>query len=236
MKHALALMILLGLPGVAAASSFVPPQGCVGHLTAQTRDCRVSHYYRCAQDAAGEQWRADLDASGAYFLSRTDYEGRWLESIDLSRQSRQVLGANAADPASFSTLLASGEDHYDFTLEGDEGVTRVVGFDRLTGNTRVIDGVALQETTFEYQELDADGQVLRRARGLEYVHPEWRLYLAGPSQWEGGDGEWLSYDMSPLAFMMPGERGFMSKNPIFECDAVLSRQDLGEAKVLPVSH
>jgi hypothetical protein len=216
-----ALVFLLAAPLDAAAGSFTPPAGCTGWLTVQARACRVSNYYKCTQDAPGDQWRADFDQEGLFFASRIDSEAQWVESIDMSPMVRQTLDSNPEDPASFSELL-TGLDTFAFNLSRDNGEqSRVRGFDRLTGRSIMIDGVTLLETQFEYNETDASGTFLRRSRGNEYVHPDWRLFFAGPSEWDGGDG-FVPLDGSPLQFVFPGEPGFFSTEPLYECDAVLS--------------
>ena len=129
----------------AFAGSFTPPAGCTGFLTVQARACRVSNYYTCTQDAAGDQWRADFDQEGIFFASRVDAEGQWVESLEMNPMVRQTLDPGAEDPASFTELLG-GLDSFAFTLSRDNGERSVVrGFDRLTGKTVIIDGVSLSD-------------------------------------------------------------------------------------------
>ena len=219
----LAALGLSLLAAPALAGSFTPPEGCTAFMTVQSKGCRVSNHYTCEADPAGDQWRADYDQEGVYFMSRIDSEAQWVESIEIDPPSRQTLDANPADPASFSDLLATGNDSYIFGLSKDTGDrTRVRGADRLTGKQVVIDGITLQETEFNFTETDTSGNVLRRSRGNEYIHPEWRLFFSGPSQWDGGDGTYLPIDGSPVQFIFPGEPGFASTQPLFDCDAVMS--------------
>jgi len=216
-----AALMALAMGPAAQAGSFTPPEGCESFLTVQARGCRVSNHYRCTADAPGDQWRADFDQEGMFFLSRIDGEAQWVESYEFNPQSRQTLDANPADPASFTDLLA-GRDDFDFRLGKDTGEqTHVVGHDALTGNTVTIDKVALLQTSFEFTETGADGTVLRRARGREYIHAEFRLFFAGPSEWWDGD-QWLPVDGSPMQFIFPGEPGFGATQPIFECGALMS--------------
>jgi hypothetical protein len=84
----------------------------------------------------------------------------------------------------------------------------------------VIDGVTLQETQFEFAETKTDGSVVK-SRGNEYINADWRLFFAGPSEWNDGSG-YVPMDGSPLQFIFPGEPGFFSTEPLFECDAILS--------------
>lgn len=220
--------VMIGAVPAIAAGTFTPPAGCTGWLTVQARACRVSNYYKCTQDAPGDQWRADFDQDGLFFASRTDSEGQWVESIDMNPMVRQTLDAGSEDPASFSELLG-GLDTFAFSLSRDTGDGSLVrGFDRLTGRTVQIDGVTLTETQFEFSETDASGGSLRRSRGNEYIHPEWRLFFAGPSEWDDGSG-YVPLDGSPVQFIFPGEPGFFATRPLFECDAVLSSYSKGGA-------
>ena len=208
----------------AAAKVFEPPAGCQVFMTVQAKQCRVSNHYRCTADAAGDQWRADFDQDGIFFMSRIDSEAAWVESFDLNPTVRQTLDPNAEDPQSFSELLAQGTDTFAFGLSDDTGErSSVSGYDRLTGKTWVIDGITLLETQFDFTETDLAGNILRQSRGNEYIHPDWRLFFAGPSEWNGGDGNFLPLDGSPVEFIFPGEAGFASTQPIFDCDAVMSQ-------------
>lgn len=218
----LALLGALALPLPAAAKVFEPPQGCTTFMTVQSKACRVSNHYRCEGDIPGDQWRADFDQEGIYFMSRIDRETQWIESYDLNPTVKQTLDPDPADPASFSELLGSGTDTFAFGLSRDNGEeTQVTGFDRLTGKSWVIDGITLQETEYEFTETDLGGTVLRQAKGLEYIHPDWRLFFSGPSEWNGGEGP-LPMDGSPMQFIFPGEPGFGATEPLFDCDPVLS--------------
>lgn len=229
------LAVVLGLAPFAPVSpafagSFKPPAGCEAFLTVQSRGCRVSNHYRCSADAPGDQWRADFDQEGKFFESRIDHETQWLESREINPPVIQTLDPGAADPASFSELLSVGLDTFDFNLSRTDGQdTRVTGFDRLTGRSTVIDNVELQETEFEFTETDPAGTILRQSRGHEYIHPQMRMFFSGVSEWDAGDGTWLPMDGSPRLFINPGEPGFGSTQPIFDCDPVLSLLPLDAA-------
>lgn len=217
----LCLTALTPLPAL-AANQWAAPEGCQVFMTVQSKECRVSNHYRCAGDAPGDQWRADFDQEGIYFQSRINSEAEWVKSYELNPTTKQELRPGALDPASFSDLLATGRDDFIFGLRRDTGEeTDVSGFDRLTGKTWVIDGITLSETEYSYEESDTSGQVLRQSRGFEYIHPEWRLFFSGPSEWWDGT-DWLPVDGSPVAFVFPGEPGFAATEPLSDCDPVLS--------------
>jgi hypothetical protein len=230
-----ALMFALLLAAPASAGNFTPPEGCTAFLTVQSRQCRVSNYYRCSADAPGDLWRQDFDQEGVFFKSKIDSETQWIESYDVNPTVKQTLDPGAEDPASFSDLLSKGLDNFAFGLTKETGEqTRVRGFDKLTGKSFVIDGVTLKQTEFEFTETDMSGNVLRRSRGNEFISPEWRTFFAGPSEWDDGTG-FVPIDGSPVVFIMPGEPKFGSTEPIFDCDVVTSEADIGGLAIVPVA-
>jgi hypothetical protein len=215
------ILAMAALP--AHAGTFTPPEGCTLTMTVQSRQCRVSNHYTCAADGPGMRWRADFDQEGIFFSSQIDNETQWTESRDTDPPVVQKLVPGAKDPASFSGLLSTGRDDFAFDLTRDDGNdTSVTGYDKLTGETFVIDGIQLQGTEFEFTEVDQLGNVTRRSRGNEYISEDMRLFFAGPSEWDPGDGNFLPMDGSPLQFIFPGEPGFAATQPLFECDDVLS--------------
>ncbi len=224
MRNMISVAFALALPAAAQAGSFTPPEGCTAWLTVQSRGCYVANYYRCEGDAPGDQWRADFDQEGLFFLSRIDRETQWVESIELNPTVTQTLDPNPADPASFDDLLSKGRDDFIFELSKDDGQhSKVRGHDVLTGKTFTIDGVTLDQTEFEYTETDDAGNVLRTARGKEYINRDWRLFFSGTSEWLQPDGTWSPLEGSPVQFIQPGEPGFAATQPIFECDALMSQ-------------
>lgn len=219
-----ALGLAVAVPVLPAqAGSFTPPKGCKLFMTVQSRACRVSNHYKCDQDAPGDQWRADFDQEGMFFRSRIDSETQWIESYEDKPEVRQTLDPNPADPASFSELLATGKDSYDFNLTRDNGEqSRVTGYDKLTGKSFTIDGQALDQTEFDYTETDPDGNILHRAHGNEYISRDRRMFFSGQSEWDPGDGNYLPLDGTPMKFIFPGQPGFGATQPLFDCDAVTS--------------
>lgn len=213
----IAVLALAAVP--AAAGTFRPPEGCEGYVTVQSRSCKVSNHYRCAADTPGDQWRVDFGVNGAYFRSRIDYETQWVESHE-SDGTIDLLEPGARDPASFSELLATGRDTFEFSTLKSTGLREnVAGYDVLTGETVVIDGVSLRRTKYEVRATGDDGAMIWQARGGEYIHPEWRIFLSGAGVVDLGDG-YLPQDFSPVEFAFPGEPGFMTTTPLYDCEAV----------------
>ena len=84
MRHSVLLGLLIALPLPALAGTFTPPKGCTANLTVQSRGCIVSQFYTCEGDKTGDQWRADYDADGPFFLSKIDSVAQWLESYEFN--------------------------------------------------------------------------------------------------------------------------------------------------------
>lgn len=218
MRTFLILACLATPAAPAMAGTWEAPEGCNVFMTVQSKGCRVSHYYRCKADNPGDQWRVDMDQEGPFFFSRIDSEGQWVESYD---PVKQTLDPNSTDPASMTELIGEGMDTWSFSLSREDGASsRAEGYDRLTGKNVLIDGITLQETEVDFTEYDLQGNVLRRSKGNEYINPDWRLFFAGPGETDLGDGKWLPIDGSPVQFVFPGEDGFQSNQPLFDCDAL----------------
>ena len=230
-------LALVGLPlavpvaPVMAQTGFSLPAGCTAYVTVQKSDCTVSHLFRCEGDPEGYQRRVDLSEGGLTYLGVIDSETQWIESFHATSGDTTTLVPGAADPASFSTLLETGLDTFDFeTASAMYGLTRYVGQDRLTGETVVIDGVTLQRTEFALTVYDQSGGVVWEIAGNEFIHPEWRTFLSGTRTFTTAEEE-VSEDGTPVEFIFPGEPGFLGSTPRHGCGVMMSGL---EAESLPV--
>lgn len=220
--------LALGAAGKAEAKIFAPPQGCTVYVTVQQRGCVVSNLYRCAQDNPGDQWRADFGQDGAFFVSKTDRETQWLESVDLGTGDHERLQSGAKAPASFSTLLSTGRNDFDFSTVNDAGVVRnYKGHDRLTGESVTIDGVTLKRTEYALTATGAGGEVLWKSSGHEYISDAWRTFLPGAGLWEQ-KGAKTPYDNTPVRLIRPGQPGFAETVPEYGCHDMMSELVLPE--------
>ncbi len=233
---------LMFLAAPALAGTFAPPTGCAVTLTVQSRGCIVSHFYTCEADTKGDQWRADYDGNGPFFLSRIDSNAQWLESYEFNPDTKETMDANPKDPASFSELLANGLDTFDFSLSKSDGThSTIKGFDKLTGKSATIDGVTLKQTEYEYSQIDNKGVVMRHSKGNEFISEQWRTFFSGHSEFEEQDKTWTPTEHAPVKFIQPGKPGFASTLPIFECDGQMSQLTeptppamLSDGSILPV--
>lgn len=208
--------LVLALP--AAAAEFRPPAGCTLTMTVQQRSCTVAQHYSCSADAAGDQWVAYFTREGLVYQSRIDAETRWMESTDTVSGITDRLEPDAADHASLRTLIASGRDDFDFWTVSDSGERlRHVGHDELTGRT-TIDGVALDTTRFELETFSAEGDLLIRRTGTQFVSRETGRFYGGLETATDWSGEVSETNDTPVTFARPGEAGFGSTDPQFDCD------------------
>lgn len=208
--------LVLALP--AAAAEFRPPAGCTLTMTVQQRSCTVAQHFSCSADAAGDQWVAYFTREGLVYQSRIDAETRWMESTDTVSGITDRLEPDAADHASLRTLMASGRDDFDFWTVSDSGERlRHVGHDELTGQT-TIDGVALDTTRFELETFSAEGDLLIRRTGTQFVSRETGRFYGGLETATDWSGEVSETNDTPVTFARPGEAGFGSTDPQFDCD------------------
>ncbi len=222
-RHLLSLgaAVLLAAPAL-AGGKFAPPAGCEAFATVQLRNCQVSQHYRCEHDTPGDQWAVYMDGDGPYYMSRIDAETRWIESYDLTTGERDELSSET-DPASFTTLITTGRDDYDFTTESNTGEIRhYTGFDELTGETVTIDGVTLERTKFDLTARTPDGDLIWHRSGRQLIHRDWRLFWADREDFENGFGDRETVIDTPVDFALPGDKGFLASEPIYDCDMMMT--------------
>lgn len=213
------LAAMLALPAYAQqdGSRFYPPEGCTAQLTIQSRSCQLDNIWTCAANP-GDSWRMEFQVDGPTFLARIDDETQWVESFNLFPTRRRELVLPADDPANLTELLETGIDSYDFTMRTPSGPIRVVGFDRLTGESVVIDDEPLLVTEFNARHETTSGTVLE-ITGNEYVSVRHRRFIAGTYQGTS-QGTAFEEDVTPVDFIYPGEPGFFSKTPLYDLSLI----------------
>lgn len=206
------------LPLEAGAAGFTPPQGCTLTMTVQQRSCTVAQHYTCESDPAGDQRVVYFTDQGLVYQSRIDRETRWLESTDTVTGTTDTLETGARDDASLATLLATGTDDFDFWTRSDEGERlHHVGRDDLTGKT-VIDGMDLDTTRFVLETFSEDGSLLIRRTGTQFVSRETGRFYGGVENASDWQGEAETTNDTPVRFIRPGQPGFGSTKPQYDCN------------------
>lgn len=229
MRWHLAIWALVGglctAPMAHAEPRFTPPQGCTLQVTVQMHACQVANYYTCAGDAPGDMWGSFADGEGEYFLSHTDAETRWIESIGLKDGEIDRLDVQgSADNASFSELLATGRDDYDFVTRSNMGtVRRYIGHDVLTGESAVVDGLPLERCSFEMRIEDGEGNFVATRTGMQYISRTLRLFFADTEHFENAYGDSADTAQGPVTFSFPGAPGFGAAKPEYDCDMMMTQ-------------
>ncbi|CAM3343980.1 hypothetical protein PANO111632_15425 [Paracoccus nototheniae] len=223
-----ALLVLAGAWSVSArmagAASFTPPAGCQMTMTVQNRSCTVSQYYTCSADPEGYQRSAHFGQDGLFHLSTIDAETRWIESQSMGSGLIDRLVEGAEDEASFSELLETGRDDFDFMTETNDGQRlHHQGFDTLTGQTVTIDGQDLERTEFQLTTRSADGEVLIERSGSQYISRDFGRFFGGAETSSDWTGARRQSDDSPVLFLFPGDAGFGSTTPQFDCDQLMTQ-------------
>jgi len=222
MKKTVLTFALLAAAPATAQNLFTLPVGCEAYATAQKRGCIVSHLFTCEGDPEGHQRRVDLAEEGMTYIGMIDDETQWIESFSPQSGSNNRLGPNVRDAASFTELLSSGSDTFDFETTSDVfGVTRYVGSDSLTGNDIEVDGITMLGTQFSVIAYNQDGGELWSVEGNEFIVPEWRSFMPGLTTITSPSGT-SERNNSVVSFVFPGETGFLTTKPIHDCSVVLS--------------
>ena len=221
-----ALMLTLGPVAPALAANFAPPAGCTLEVTVQNRSCTVSQHFRCSADPKGHQRLALFGQDGLTHLSLIDGETRWLESSDPETGLIDTLEDGAEDDASFSTLLDTGRDDFDFWTVSNNGERlHHVGWDELTGESVTIDGVDLEATKFQLTTTNESGEVLIERQGGQFISRSMGRFYGGEEQSSDWTGQSTDSNDSPVTFSFPGEAGFGSTTPQYDCDMMMTRLD-----------
>ncbi len=218
MKQLMIPALMLMAAPVAAQQSFAAPEGCEAKLTVQQKGCVMVNVWTCEADNPGDQWIALISQAGVFSIQKVDTDFQWLESYKVIGNERLLTPVE--DPASLTELFETQLDTWDFSLETEDGIERNVGFDMLTGETTVIDGETLFNTEYQGRTLDGKGNEIEAGNGRQFVSETHRLFFFGES-WNAATPDQV-IDMSPVEFIYPGESGFFSDRPKFECNVIES--------------
>lgn len=225
-----ALLTLSALPGH-AAGPFTPPAGCRLEVTVQNRSCTVSQHFRCSADPEGHQRTALFDQEGLTYLSVIDGETRWIESTSPSVGLTDTLEEQADSHASFSRLLETGRDDFDFWTVSNSGERlRHVGWDELTGEMVSINGVDLEKTRFQLTTTFENGEVMLERRGQQFISRSMGRFYGGIETTSDWTGQTAETNDSPVTFAFPGQPGFGSTTPQYDCDMLMTQLRQGKAR------
>ncbi|MCB1388857.1 MAG: hypothetical protein KDK12_06905 [Rhodobacteraceae bacterium] len=218
---AAAIVSLLASGAHADPGTFTPPDGCTAFLTVQSNSCRVTHYYGC-NSAAGDVWAAYFNAQGLQSIVHEDAETARISQTNETTGAVFTTLPDAADPASLTTLLATGSDEWTYDQDIGDGLqVRHSGVDQLTGERVTIDGEELQLVSSSYQtRAMPEDVVLVTGTATQMILGRLRLALQATEHRTSTSSDWTR-DTTPVQFLFPGDQGFLSNLPITGCDAQL---------------
>lgn len=216
-----ALMLAVALATPALAKDFTPPDGCKTFLTVQSKGCAVSLLWRCDVAPEGEFSEASFGPDGLETLVNYDARYQWLDTIYIWDSSREELLPPATDPIDVDNMLATGIDTYEFVMRRSEPDgsydIRVTGADQLTGQTLGVDGYTLDLVQTRLEIVNEDGVVEYRSEGTQFFSRTLGHFFLGTEDVEFEDGERARFDTTPVDIILPGEPGFGSTVPLYEC-------------------
>lgn len=214
------LMAAVVAEPVRAETLFEPPMGCEVFLTTQNRGCRVVNHYTCPMIDPDDRWSHRFVRGSGAWVSRIDEDAQWVESGTEAEPDWMRTQWPVEDAGSVTELIETGVDAYDFIQRSRDGhVERVSGFDKVTGEV-VVDGEPLLRTQFEATYRDVNGRVTRQVQGEEYVSVKHRRFF-GDMLIEMVDGREIArHSRGPVEFVYPGDEGFRSLDPQYDCDVL----------------
>ncbi|MBN7786455.1 hypothetical protein JYP51_16125 [Ponticoccus gilvus] len=221
----IAAMTCGGTAPALAGALFEPPAGCAVYLTTQNRGCRVVNHYSCPAVHPDHRWSHRFVPGSGAWVSRIDGDAQWVESGPEAEPDWMRTQWPVEDSGSVSELIETGVDAYDFIQRSRSGITeRVSGFDKVIGEV-VVDGEPLLRTQFEATYRDVNGSVTRQVRGEEYVSAKHGRFF-GDRLIEMRDGREIArHSRGPVEFVYPGEEGFRSLDPQYDCDVISGMPD-----------
>ena len=216
---AAASLALVLFPHASQAQDIAPPEGCEAVLTVQSRECTVTNLFTCEGDTS--IWEATYSADGFDMLAQYSPDYIWLDIAYPWENSRETFLEPAEDAPSMDELATSGVDTFRYTIHrvapDEDRLLTVIGADRLTGRTEVIDGVTLAVVDAEIQIIDDTGAVEYASKGTQYLDTERGFFFAGVDTVTEPDGGETVYNSTPVDFILPGEPGFGDIVPTQDC-------------------
>jgi hypothetical protein len=210
---------LIMAPVMVSAQTLSIPDGCEGVMTVQQRGCVMVNVWQCEADQEGDKWIALIGESGLFSVQHVDREFQWVEAFKPS--GTETLEQPAPDPSSVTELLKNGIDTWEFMINKPGNSERNVGYDALTGLEVIIDGEPLLQTEFEGKTFLMDGTEIDDSAGRQYISAKHRMFFFGEG-WDAATPDDI-IDLSPVEFIYPGQQGFFSERPKFECGVIESR-------------
>lgn len=231
-RGGLAALCLLPCAPVVAEPTF--PEGCAPLVTVQNTDCEVDIYLACT---APERVRVqNYGPDGLDLVEEMTPDWSLKFSVDASGMSGLVVREGPQEPLSGRAVLEGGISEFsypvDFYLGRPEPIrTRLTGAFRMTNRETELDGYALRR--IETRMTVALGENALETIQTGYYSDAFGIFMEGPGSLRVGENV-QQVDKGPAKIIAPGEPGFLSVAPLFNCEAEEAALSPGRAPgVLP---
>lgn len=244
MKHILTFCAAILFPGTALSDiTFKPPHACTKILTVQQRECRVENHWWCEQQQRG--WTGAFGLDGTVLnLEQSDANGEMVSYQNFVDGPFFVTPVKVLDPLSISTLLETGQDDLELIVEmsilSGKAKFNSRSTVELTGEHEVIDGenLFITEVRDHLLYLESEGfseerdAVMKNINYRAVRHAYWislddeMFVIGGTSRIINIDEAVEYHDHTPVEIIRPGEEGFFSKIPKYDCGNKTSQLEL----------
>ncbi len=221
MRGIVALVCFATLPfGVSAEIDFEPPHGCKPVITAQLRKCSVMNVWRCDENGSTFIWHGFFTSGGVpQSLIKFSNDYGFHHSLIFGSQQFEMAIRPVASDWSLAELVETGSVEFNGQVlmrkPGDKMVAQRFGYSELSGEKAVIDGEQL--TVFESftTRTGPNGETVGSSSGKHYISE--RDSVTFPGKYYDVDSSGPGYDRSPMQIIRPGEEGFFSRIPKYDC-------------------
>lgn len=206
---------VLALPVCGWAQVYTVPAGCEAIVTVQSRSCLVRQVMRCADNPDGATI-ALVRQEGEDVLLRQDAGSQTIEAVSVGT-GEVVRTVVVTDPIDARLAAKTGHDGFDLEQDGGPGPReRFAGEMVSDGAPVIIDGVLLVPLAAETVITTIKTGETRTLRQTLLFEPRERIAYVATTQMTDPPGALL--DRTPVSFILPGEAGFLSMEPDYDCD------------------
>ena len=224
MRRAVALLAGLSA-GVwpAFAAELDLPEGCVPYLTVQSVDCEVDIYMRCDKPSGQYIRIQNYAPHGLDTIEEATDDWSILFSVDVERKTGLVVRQGPQTPISGAAMLSDGLTEFEYPVDfyfdrPAPYAVQMTGIFRMTGETVVVDGHELMvlENRIRVEIPPPLGPLETIQAG--YYSADLDAYMEGSGSLRLGQNV-TPIEAGPARFALPGEPGWLSLKPLFNCPA-----------------
>ena len=220
--------------GPALARDVAFPSNCTPFLTVQSADCSVLAAARCSGEA-GETLRLQVyEESGLVNVEEQTLDWSLLFTASPTKGVGVFVDEGPHDELSRDSIERYGEDYFNYNVvfaipDMGEFETQLTGFLSSEDEVVEIDGHMLDLYRFRFAATLGDVGTLEVDQSA-FGSAEFGFFINGKGV-QRFDGEETPLDSTPIVFFEPGEAGFESADPKFNCGATDILAPMPEVRV-----